>query len=69
MADQDDFPEDLMQEIEQKFEALEAEIEPLRRQVQVQCLVISQYRQALANANHQNAILTAQLKLATQPTE
>ncbi|WP_434922944.1 hypothetical protein ACR9WD_06005 [Glutamicibacter sp. PAEs-4] len=55
--------------IEQRLETLEGKIGPLRNQVQVQDLVISQYKQALAAANHQTAILTAQLKLATQPTE
>jgi len=64
MADQDEFPEDPMNEIEQRVEALESEIKPLRQQAKVQDLVINQYQQALANANHQNAILTAQLKLA-----
>lgn len=68
MAEQDDFPEDPMQEIDQRVEALEAQIKPLRQRGQVQDLVISQYRQALSNANHQNAILKAQLKLAQQPT-
>lgn len=57
MAEQDELTQDQSQEIE-----------PLRQQVQIQGLVISQYQQALANANHQNAILTAQLKLASQPT-
>lgn len=69
MAEQDDFIEDPMQDIEQRVEALETEIGPLRERTAIQGLVISQYQQALANANHQNAILTAQLKLATQPTE
>ncbi|MGJ3403271.1 hypothetical protein [Glutamicibacter sp. Je.9.36] len=54
--------------IEQRLETLEAEIGPLQNQVQIQELVISQYQQALAAANHQTAILTAQLKLAQQPT-
>ncbi|MGP9031561.1 hypothetical protein ACT17S_00600 [Glutamicibacter mysorens] len=52
--------------IEQRLETLEGEIGPLRNQIQIQELVISQYQQALAAANHQTAILTAQLKLATQ---
>lgn len=69
MGERDDFIEDPMQDIEQRVEALETEIKPLRQRAKVQDLVISQYQQALANANHQNAILTAQLKLATQPTE
>lgn len=68
MVEQDNFPEDPVQEIEQRVEALEAEIEPLRTKTKLQDLVISQYQQALANANNQNAILTAQLKLAQQPT-
>lgn len=68
MAEPAELPEDPMEEIEQRVKDLEAEIEPLRRQAQVHALVISQYQQALAKANHQNAILTAQLKLAQQPT-
>lgn len=55
--------------IEQRLKSLEAEIEPLRTQVKMQDLVISQYQKALANANHQTAILTARLKLETEPTE
>lgn len=54
--------------IEQRLETLETELARTQQANQVQGLVINQYRQALANANHQNAILTAQLKLATQPT-
>ena len=69
MAEQDELPEDPLQEIEQQVQVLKSEIEPLRQQTMVQGLMISQYQQALANANHQNAILTAQLKLATRPTE
>ena len=55
--------------IEQRLETLEAELARTQQANQVQGLVINQYRQSLDNANHQNAILTAQLKLATQPTE
>ena len=66
MADPSDDPEVT---IGQRLEALESELARTQQANQVQGLVINQYRQALANANHQNAILTAQLKLATQPTE
>lgn len=55
--------------IEQRLETLETELARTQQANQVQGLIINQYRQSLANANHQNAILTAQLKLATQPTE
>lgn len=68
MADPAELTKDPMEEIERRVKDLEAEIEPLRHQAQIRDLVISQYQQALANANHQNAILTAQLKLAQQPT-
>ncbi|MGV2950893.1 hypothetical protein ACNPM8_01755 [Glutamicibacter sp. AGC46] len=54
--------------IEQRLETLETELARTQQAKQVQGLVINQYRQSLTDANHQNAILTAQLKLATQPT-
>jgi len=54
--------------IEQRLESIEKEQALLSQANQVQGLIIEQYRQALSAANHQNAILTAQLKLATQPT-
>jgi hypothetical protein len=65
MADPSDDPEVT---IEQRLETLETEYARTQQANQVQGLVINQYRQALADANHQNAILTAQLKLANQPT-
>lgn len=54
--------------VEQRIEALETAQINLTQANQLQNLMLNQYRQALADANHQNAILTAQLKLATQPT-
>lgn len=69
MVEQDEFPEDQAQEFEQRLEKLETEMGELRNDNAVQGLVIQQYRKALENANYQNAILTAKLNIATQPTE
>ena len=65
MADSTEDPEVT---IEQRLETLESQQMELTKANAVQGLVIQQYEQSLANANRQIAILTAQLKLSTQPT-
>lgn len=54
--------------IEERVQALEEDLGQVRETNAVQNLVISQYEQALANANRQNAFLRAQLKLTQKPT-
>ncbi|WIV42594.1 hypothetical protein [Glutamicibacter nicotianae] len=55
--------------IEQRVEALEAELAERRKSELIKDSMIIEYRQALSNAQYALAIANGQLKLATQPTE
>ena len=49
-----------------KASTLETQNKQLRETIALQESVIAQYRQALANANHANAVLTAKLNSPDQ---
>lgn len=55
--------------IEQRLDHLEAELVRLKTENFILNSMVQEYRQALSDAQLQNAALNGQLKLAKQPTE
>lgn len=64
-----DSPPDPEVTIEERLNALEGQLAQSLGERQLQLAVIMEYRRSLEAANHQIAVLKAQLHIATQPTE